>query len=44
MATRGGRDAEGTTRVLTALDLAVDDAEHGRQLTFALMAKWQRPR
>ncbi|WP_406423583.1 Fic family protein [Streptomyces sp. NBC_01589] len=41
-ATRGGRDAEGTTRVLTALDVALADAEKGRQLTFALMANWQR--
>ncbi|MEU6541546.1 Fic family protein [Streptomyces sp. NPDC047000] len=42
MATRGGRDSEGTARVLTALDLAFADAEQGRPLTFALMAKWQR--
>ncbi|MFB6560531.1 Fic family protein [Streptomyces sp. NPDC056400] len=41
-ATRGGRDSEGTARVLTALDVAVADAEQGRPLTFALMAKWQR--
>ncbi|MEU1790751.1 Fic family protein [Streptomyces sparsogenes] len=42
MATRGGRDSEGTARVLTALDLAFVDAEQRRPLTFALMAKWQR--
>lgn len=42
MATRGGRDSEGTARVLTALDLAFADAEQRRPLTFALMAKWQR--
>ncbi|MET9439003.1 Fic family protein [Streptomyces sp. NPDC006551] len=42
MATRGGRDSEGTARVLTALELAFADAEQGRPLTFALMAKWQR--
>ncbi|MGA5566367.1 Fic family protein [Streptomyces platensis] len=42
MATRVGRDSEGTVRVLTALDLAFADAEQGRPLTFALMAKWQR--
>ncbi|MEU3448811.1 Fic family protein [Streptomyces thermolilacinus] len=42
MATRGGRDREGTARVLTALDVAFADAEHGRPLTFALMEKWQR--
>ena len=41
-ATRGGRDAEGTARVLTALDEAFADAKQGRQLTFALMAGWQR--
>ncbi|WP_175407508.1 Fic family protein [Streptomyces sp. TRM64462] len=41
-ATRDGRDSEGTTRVLTALDVAFADAEQGRPLTFALMAKWQR--
>ncbi|MGW1147444.1 hypothetical protein ACWD6I_20845 [Streptomyces sp. NPDC002454] len=41
-ATRGGRDREGTARVLTALDMAFADAERGRPLTFALMAKWQR--
>ncbi|MGW3339150.1 Fic family protein [Streptomyces sp. NPDC001009] len=41
-ATRGGRDSEGTARVLTALDSAFADAEQGRPLTFALMAKWQR--
>lgn len=40
--TRGGRDAEGTARVLTALDLALADAEQGRRLTFTLMANWQR--
>jgi Fic/DOC family len=42
MATRGGRDSGGTARVLAALDLALADAEQGRPLTFALMAKWQR--
>ncbi|WP_244224012.1 Fic family protein [Streptomyces tirandamycinicus] len=42
VATRDGRDGEGTARVLTALDLAFADAEQGRPLTFALMAKWQR--
>ncbi|MFD5569459.1 Fic family protein [Streptomyces cadmiisoli] len=42
MATRGGRDSEGTARVLTALDSAFADAKQGRPLTFALMAKWQR--
>ncbi|MFG3497925.1 Fic family protein [Streptomyces sp. NPDC047928] len=42
MATRGERDGEGTARVLTALDVAFADAEQGRPLTFALMAKWQR--
>ncbi|WP_266651533.1 hypothetical protein [Streptomyces sp. NBC_01549] len=42
MTTRGGRDSEGTARVLTALELAFADAEQGRPLTFALMAKWQR--
>nr|WTB35574.1 Fic family protein [Streptomyces sp. NBC_00830] len=41
-ATRGGRDAEGTARVLSALDRALADAEPGAQLTFALMANWQR--
>ncbi|MGW2048285.1 Fic family protein [Streptomyces sp. NPDC001858] len=41
-ATRGGRDAEGAARVLTALDQALADAEQGVQLTFALMANWQR--
>lgn len=40
--TRGGRDAEGTARVLTALDRALADAEQGVQLTFVLMANWQR--
>lgn len=42
MATRGGRDSEGTARVLTALDLTFADAEQGRPLTFALMTKWQQ--
>ncbi|MFJ6662190.1 hypothetical protein ACIQNG_38470 [Streptomyces sp. NPDC091377] len=42
MATRGGRDSGGTARVLTALDVAFADAEQGRPLAFALMAKWQR--
>ncbi|MFF3174640.1 Fic family protein [Streptomyces sp. NPDC057900] len=42
VASRGGQDSEGTTRVLTALDLAFADAEQARSLTFALMAKWQR--
>ncbi|MFF8607221.1 Fic family protein [Streptomyces sp. NPDC015346] len=42
LATRGGRDSKGNARVLTALDLAFADAEQGRPLTFALMAKWQR--
>ncbi|MEF9902055.1 Fic family protein [Streptomyces hirsutus] len=41
-ATRGGRDAEETARVLSALDRALADAEQGAQLTFALMANWQR--
>lgn len=41
-ATRGERDSEGTARVLTALDVAFADAEQGRPLAFALMAKWQR--
>ncbi|GAA3481585.1 hypothetical protein [Streptomyces yanii] len=41
-ATRGSHDAEGTFRVLTALDQALTDAFHGRQLSFALMANWQR--
>lgn len=41
-ATRGARDSEGTTRVLTALDVAFADAEQGKPLAFALMAKWQR--
>ncbi|MFJ8764299.1 Fic family protein [Streptomyces clavifer] len=41
-AARGGRDSEGTARVLTALDLAFADAEQGRPLTFALMKRWQR--
>nr|WSX54175.1 Fic family protein [Streptomyces sp. NBC_00974] len=40
--TRGSRDTEGTKRVLTALDLALADAAQGRQLSFALMANWQR--
>ncbi|MFI8951993.1 Fic family protein [Streptomyces sp. NPDC053750] len=42
MATRGGRDSQGTARFLTALAVAFADAEQGRPLTFALMAKWQR--
>ncbi|MBT2364066.1 Fic family protein [Streptomyces sp. ISL-10] len=42
MTIRGGRDSEGTSRVLTALDLAFADAEQGTPLTFALMTKWQR--
>lgn len=42
MATRCGRDSEGTARVLTALDVAFADAEQRGPLTFALMAKWQR--
>lgn len=42
MTTHGGRDSEGTARVLIALDLAFADAEQGGPLTFALMAKWQR--
>lgn len=42
MATRGGRDSEGTARVLTALEVAFADAEQGRPLTFALMSRWQR--
>ncbi|MET9494461.1 Fic family protein [Streptomyces sp. NPDC006552] len=41
-ATRGGRDSEGTARVLTALELAVADAEQNRPLTFALLTTWQR--
>ncbi|MFF9870040.1 Fic family protein [Streptomyces sp. NPDC013953] len=41
-ATRGCRDAEGVVRVLTALDLALADAEQGAQPTFSLMANWQR--
>ncbi|MFJ3505652.1 Fic family protein [Streptomyces sp. NPDC090135] len=41
-ARRGGRDSGGTARILTALDWAFADAEQGRPLTFALMAKWQR--
>ncbi|MER8045254.1 Fic family protein [Streptomyces sp. NPDC094032] len=40
--TRGSRDAEGTKRVLTALDLALADAAQGRRLSFALLAGWQR--
>ncbi|MFF0745525.1 Fic family protein [Streptomyces sp. NPDC004111] len=40
--TRGSRDAEGTRRVLTALDLALAHAAQGRPLTFALMSAWQR--
>ncbi|WP_239091488.1 Fic family protein [Streptomyces sp. SID14478] len=42
LATRDGRDSEGTARVLTALDVAFADAEQGRPLTLALMAKWQQ--
>ncbi|MHA5052512.1 Fic family protein [Streptomyces sp. SD15] len=42
MATRGGRDSEGTARVLIALDVAFADAEQRQPLTFALMTKWQR--
>ncbi|MFC8764757.1 Fic family protein [Streptomyces sp. NPDC057193] len=42
MSTRGERDSEGTARVLAALDMAFADAEQGRPLAFALMAKWQR--
>ncbi|MCX4781497.1 hypothetical protein [Streptomyces sp. NBC_01264] len=34
--TRGSRDAGGTERVLTALDLALADAEQGERLSFAL--------
>ncbi|MFJ4870595.1 Fic family protein [Streptomyces sp. NPDC088757] len=41
-ATRGRRDAGGTTRVLAALDLALADAKEGNRLTFALMANWQQ--
>ncbi|MEU7556009.1 Fic family protein [Streptomyces sp. NPDC044571] len=41
-ATRGGRDAAGTTRVLTALDRVLADAQQDAQLTFPLMASWQR--
>ncbi|MFJ5834974.1 Fic family protein [Streptomyces sp. NPDC093089] len=41
-ATRGGRDVEGTARVLAALDLALADAKRGDRLTFALMANWQQ--
>lgn len=41
-ATQGGRDSERTARVLAALNLAFADAEEGRPLAFALMAKWQR--
>ncbi|MFJ9871316.1 Fic family protein [Streptomyces sp. NPDC101165] len=40
--TRGDRDPEGTERVLTALEQALADAKQGRQLTFALLADWQR--
>ncbi|MET9887409.1 Fic family protein [Streptomyces sp. NPDC006430] len=40
--TRGGHDAEGTMRVLTALDRALSDAQQGAELTFPLMANWQR--
>jgi hypothetical protein len=42
LGTRGGRDGEGTVRLMTALDVAFADAEQDRPLTFALMAKWQR--
>ncbi|MFG3250870.1 Fic family protein [Streptomyces sp. NPDC048187] len=41
-ATRGGRDGEGIARVLTALDSVFADAEQGRPLNLALMARWQR--
>lgn len=41
-ATRGGRDPEGTARVLTALDRVLADADQSLDLTFALMADWQR--
>ncbi|WP_405985874.1 Fic family protein [Streptomyces sp. NBC_00872] len=40
--TRGGRDTEGTTRVLAALDLVLAGAEGGDRLTFALLANWQQ--
>ncbi|MFJ3206086.1 Fic family protein [Streptomyces sp. NPDC086989] len=40
--TRGGRDPEGTARVLTALEVAFSDAQQGARLTFPLMANWQR--
>jgi len=40
--TRGSRDAEETERVLTALDLAIADAEQGKRLSFDRMANWQR--
>ncbi|MET8977708.1 Fic family protein [Streptomyces sp. NPDC004539] len=40
--TRGSRDAEGTERVLAALDLALADAAQGGRLDFALLAGWQR--
>ncbi|MFF4576725.1 Fic family protein [Streptomyces sp. NPDC001410] len=42
IATRGGRDPEGTARILTALEQALADAKQGRQLTFALMVGRQR--
>ncbi|MER5890011.1 Fic family protein [Streptomyces sp. NPDC001941] len=42
MTTRGVRDSGGAVRVLHALEVAFADAEQGRPLTFALMAKWQR--
>ncbi|GHF17384.1 hypothetical protein GCM10014715_85580 [Streptomyces spiralis] len=41
-ATRGRRDAEGTARVLTALDRALADAKQGSQPAFSLIANWQR--
>ncbi|MFK0050013.1 Fic family protein [Streptomyces sp. NPDC090741] len=41
-ATRGGRDAEGTARVLTSLDRVFADAQQGAELTFPLMVNWQR--
>ncbi|MGW1148423.1 hypothetical protein ACWD6I_26050, partial [Streptomyces sp. NPDC002454] len=36
------RSAGAAPDLLTALDMAFADAERGRPLTFALMAKWQR--
>ncbi|MFJ8694207.1 Fic family protein [Streptomyces roseolilacinus] len=42
VATPGERDSEGTAQVLAALEMAFADAEQGRSLAFALMAKWQR--